>query len=233
MRQIIILSLSLFFSLRLFGQPPTPTWYPEPTEEDKALFRKADSILAAYEQADWQKVIDLYRDAKKYNVSGHKLLIAISTSYNELYAESKIDSFKTKSEEIYNYGITWYGEKIMNEGYDEDIYRIVDKSPRPISGLEKGKKTLYLNLKYPKSALDSKIEGRVFVQFIVNKDGEVSGTNVVKGIDSACDKVAVQLINNSKWEPGTQEGKAENVKRIEMVEFNIRKYRKQQKKYGQ
>ena len=232
MRHITILSLSLLHSLGLFGQPPTPT-FPEPSEEDKAMFRKIDSALSAYERDDWQEVIELYRDIKSSNFSGHKLLIAVSTSYGKLYTESKIDSFKIKSEEIYNRGLTWYGERIMNEGYEEDIYTIVENAPRPVSGLERYKKTLYLKLKYPKSALNARIEGRVFVQFIVNKDGQVSGTNVVKGIDSACDKAAIQLINNSKWEPGTQRGTPVNVKRIEMIEFNIMKYQKQLKKYGQ
>ncbi|MEQ9309754.1 MAG: energy transducer TonB [Balneolaceae bacterium] len=233
MRQITILFFCIFLSLGLFGQPPTPTFFSETSEEEKATFRKIDSALAAYEQADWQKVVELYQDVKNSNFSGHKLLIAVSTSYAELYEESKIDSFKTTSEEVYNRGLTWYGERIMKEGYEEDIYTIVENPPKPISGLEKDKKTLYLNLNYPKSALNTRIEGRVFVQFIVNKDGQVSGTNVVKGIDSACDKAAAQLINDSKWEPGTQRGKAVNVKRIEMIEFNIRKYQKQLKKYGQ
>ena len=232
MRQITILFFSLFLSLGLFGQTTTLS-FPEPSEEDKATFRKIDSSLVAYEQADWQKVIELYQDVKNSNFSGHKLLIAVSTSYAELYEESKIDSFKATSEEVYNRGLTWYGERIMKEGYEEDIYTIVENPPKPISGLDKDKKTLYLNLNYPKSALDARIEGRVFVQFIVNKDGKVSGTNVVKGIDSACDKAAVQLINDTNWKPGTQKGKAVNVKRIEMIEFNIRKYKKQLKKYGQ
>jgi TonB family protein len=61
------------------------------------------------------------------------------------------------------------------------------------------------NLKYPAEAVANKIEGRVFVQFIVNKDGSVNEAKVVRGVNPILDNEALRVVNiMPNWVPGTQ-----------------------------
>jgi protein TonB len=64
------------------------------------------------------------------------------------------------------------------------------------------------NLKYPEVAAENGIQGRVFVQFVVEPDGRVSNVKVVRGVDPALDREAVRVVESSPpWKPGKQRGK--------------------------
>jgi len=66
---------------------------------------------------------------------------------------------------------------------------------------------------YPQAAIDKKIQGRVFLTFIVEPDGTVSSVTVVKGVDPLIDNEAVKSIQSSpKWNPGLQRGQAVRVR---------------------
>ena len=72
---------------------------------------------------------------------------------------------------------------------------------------------LSLNIKYPTKAIENKIQGRVIVQFVVNKDGSISGAKVVRSVDPDLDKEALRVINSMpKWKPGMQKGEPVSVK---------------------
>ena len=64
------------------------------------------------------------------------------------------------------------------------------------------------NVQYPKEAMEKEISGRVLVGFIVEKDGSITETEVVKGIGGGCDEEAVRVVKAMpKWKPGKQKGK--------------------------
>ena len=68
------------------------------------------------------------------------------------------------------------------------------------------------NLRYPELAAEKGISGRVYVKFVVERDGSVSNVSLVKGIDPALDKEAVRVIKASpRWTPGMQKNKAVRV----------------------
>jgi protein TonB len=68
------------------------------------------------------------------------------------------------------------------------------------------------NIKYPQMARESGIQGRVFVTFVVEKDGNVTDVRVLRGIGGGCDEEAVRVIKNMpSWNPGKQRGKAVRV----------------------
>ena len=63
------------------------------------------------------------------------------------------------------------------------------------------------NIKYPQSAKDNKIEGRVFVSFVVEKDGSITNAAVMRGIDKECDAEALRVVASMpKWTPGQHKG---------------------------
>lgn len=74
-------------------------------------------------------------------------------------------------------------------------------------GLEKFREWVQKRTNYPQEAIDRKVKGKVFLTFIVEKDGSVSNVTVVKGVDPLLDNEAVKAISESpKWEPGLQRG---------------------------
>ena len=64
------------------------------------------------------------------------------------------------------------------------------------------------NIKYPAEAKTAEISGRVFLSFIVEKDGEVTNVKLLRGIGHGCDEEAIRVVESMpKWVPGKQKGK--------------------------
>ncbi|MDI9355726.1 MAG: energy transducer TonB [Chitinophagaceae bacterium] len=80
------------------------------------------------------------------------------------------------------------------------------------------------NLTYPKEAKRMTIEGKVFVQFVVDEQGSLTEVEVVKGIGAGCDEEAVRIIKNqpTKWTPGEQRGKPTKIRMILPITFKLR-----------
>lgn len=67
-------------------------------------------------------------------------------------------------------------------------------------------------LRYPDQAREAGIEGKVFVRFVVNEDGDITGTEIMRGIGGGCDEEAMRVVNAMpKWKPGKQNGRAVKV----------------------
>lgn len=78
------------------------------------------------------------------------------------------------------------------------------------------------NIKYPEAAMKKGTQGRVTVQFVVEKDGSIANAKVLRGVDSDLDKEAVRVVSvMPKWKPGTQKGEAVRVKYTVPVMFRL------------
>lgn len=82
------------------------------------------------------------------------------------------------------------------------------------------------NLKYPKEAREAKIEGRVYIQFIVEKDGSISNVHLAKGIGGGCDEAAMAVVEgindlDVKWSTPIHEGKASKVMYTLPIAFKL------------
>ena len=74
-------------------------------------------------------------------------------------------------------------------------------------GIEKFRAWVQNRTTYPKEAIDKKIKGKVYLTFIVEKDGSVTNVSVVKSVDQMLDAEAAKAISESpKWTPGLQRG---------------------------
>ena len=101
----------------------------------------------------------------------------------------------------------------VNESDKDPIIDQVDEMPSPQGGMEMFYKDVLSNLKYPKEAKENGIEGNVYLEFVVQKDGSVSDVKVLKGIGYGCDEAASELLANSKnWNPGVKDGQPVAVK---------------------
>ena len=102
------------------------------------------------------------------------------------------------------------------------IFRVVEEMPQFPGGMNEAMKFLAMNIKYPISAQQAKIEGRVIVQFVVEKDGSVSDVKVMRGVNSELDAEAIRVVSMMpKWIPGKQRGKAVAVKYTMPIMFRL------------
>ena len=89
----------------------------------------------------------------------------------------------------------------------DSIYRVAEVMPQYPGGPNEMMKYIQENIKYPQSAKDNKIEGRVFVSFVVEKDGSITNAAVMRGIDKECDAEALRVVSSMpKWTPGQHKG---------------------------
>ena len=89
------------------------------------------------------------------------------------------------------------------------VYEVVEEMPEFAGGFESLGKYLGDNIVYPKEALANKVTGTVFVGFIVNADGSVSGAQVLKGIGGGCNEEALRVVQHMpNWQAGKQSGQA-------------------------
>ena len=87
-------------------------------------------------------------------------------------------------------------------------FRIVEQLPEFPGGMVEFMKWLTKNLKYPPSAQSRRVQGRVVVSFIVNKDGTITDAKVVRSVDPHLDQEAMRVVRMMpKWKPGVQMGK--------------------------
>lgn len=91
----------------------------------------------------------------------------------------------------------------------QDLFMVVEDMPSFPGSLQNW---IAKNIHYPESAIKNKIGGKVFTQFIIEKDGSVSGAKILRGVSPDLDQEALRLINSMpKWKPGHQKGKAVRV----------------------
>ncbi len=110
-----------------------------------------------------------------------------------------------------------------NNNVDENtIFNIVEVQAEPKNGIQ----DFYDNLskgmegKYPEQAISMGIEGVVYIQFVIEKDGSLSNIQPVKGIGAGCDELAVELLKNQgNWIPGKQNGKQVRSRRVIPIRF--------------
>lgn len=109
------------------------------------------------------------------------------------------------------------------EDSDEgEIFMVVEQMPQFPGGMEAFDKYLKENLNYPPLAKQQGIQGKVYVQFVINRDGSISDVKVVRGVDSALDEEALRLINSMpRWIPGKQRGKNVRVSYTKPINFTL------------
>lgn len=82
-----------------------------------------------------------------------------------------------------------------------------EKMPEFPGGVQALKKYLRLSVNYPKAALDKKIQGKVFVGFVVNTDGSLANVSIVRGVSFPLDREAMRVVQSMpRWIPGQQDG---------------------------
>lgn len=108
--------------------------------------------------------------------------------------------------------VVYVPEVEMEEEKAEEIFTIVEQRPEPVGGLSAFYKYVSSQMEYPAIAKRNNIQGKVYLRFVVDKDGSIGNVEVLKGIGAGCDEEAVRVLEGSpKWTPGKQRGRAVKV----------------------
>ena len=113
-------------------------------------------------------------------------------------------------------------EIVEEEVVEAEVFTIVEQMPSFPGGDAKMYEYLGKNIKYPQIARETGIQGRVFVNFVVEPDGSVSNVKVLRGIGGGCDEEAMRVVKAMpKWSPGKQRGKTVRVSYTLPVVFKL------------
>lgn len=105
----------------------------------------------------------------------------------------------------------------------DDVFTVAEEMPSYPGGEQALYKFLSSNIKYPTEAQKEGIEGRVYVTYIVEKDGSITGSEIARGIGSGCDKEALRVVAlMPNWIPGKQRGKVIRVQYILPIAFKLK-----------
>ena len=113
-------------------------------------------------------------------------------------------------------------EKQESRAAEGEVFMVVEEMPEFPGGMGECMKWLGQNIKYPADAKEKGVQGRVIVQFVVEKDGTIVNAKVVRGVDPDLDAEALRVVNQSpKWKPGKQKGEAVRVKYTLPIMFRL------------
>ncbi|HSG67464.1 MAG TPA: energy transducer TonB [Bacteroidales bacterium] len=110
-------------------------------------------------------------------------------------------------------------EEVVEEA---PIFTVVESMPEFLGGMQELYTYLGNNIKYPVMAKESGIQGKVYVTFVVERDGSITDVKVLRGIGGGCDEEAVRVVQSMpKWKPGKQRGKPVRVQYNLPVRFTL------------
>ena len=134
----------------------------------------------------------------------------------ELEIEDVEANVENRTDYSYDYDGTGYDEGDYGE---EDIFQVVEDMPTFPGDINKW---LGKNVKYPVIAQENNIQGRVTVQFVIERDGSITDVKVLRGVDPSLDKEAVRVVKSMpKWKPGKQRGKPVRVSYTVPINFRL------------
>lgn len=105
---------------------------------------------------------------------------------------------------------------------EETVYEQVDVLPEFSGGLKEMYMYIGKNLKYPEPAVKANVTGKVFIKMVIEKDGSIKTTSIVKGIGFGCDEEVTRIVKAMpKWTAGMKDGKAVRTAYVLPVMFAI------------
>lgn len=112
----------------------------------------------------------------------------------------------------------------IKQSASDEVFVVVETQPEFPGGNAAMMRFISDNLKYPTVAQENGIQGRVIINFVVEKDGSLSDATIVRSIDPVLDKEAVRVVESMpKWKPGTQKNEAVRVRFTLPIVFRLQK----------
>ena len=201
--------------------------YAQQTKPEKVEEKKGKLVIRGLQDSISGKpliVIDGAKMAKDFNMSEIKpdeiesISILKNQSATSQYGEDGKDGVIIISKKK-------NGDKNGKENSaepKEEIFVVVEDQPEFPGGNAAMMEFLSNNINYPAEAKEKGIQGRVIVNYVVEKDGSISEVHIVRGVDPMLDKEAVRVIESMPdWKPGKQRGKEVRVRYTLPIVFRL------------
>lgn len=105
---------------------------------------------------------------------------------------------------------------------EPDVFELAEVMPQYEGGLEAMMKFIQKKIRYPRAPRQMKIEGTVYVRFVVNGDGSVSNVELLRGIHPDCDREAMRVISLlPAWKGGSHNGRPVSVRMVIPIKFRL------------
>ncbi|MGY2133783.1 energy transducer TonB [Hymenobacter sp. HD11105] len=133
------------------------------------------------------------------------------------------ETVKGNTDNIDLSGLEGEGNAAVAEVVDTKVYTYVEQMPQFPGGNDAIVGAIQKAIKYPALALRNQVEGKVFVNFTVNPQGEVTDVKITKGIGAGCDEETIRAVKTlPRFAPGKQNGRAVSVSFTVPVTFAIK-----------
>lgn len=137
-----------------------------------------------------------------------------------------ITTKKAQHSELSEVTVHSFATDTKDEGSAEDefdkVFDVVEQMPEFPDGAGALMQFIATNVRYPEAAIKAGVQGRVIVSFIVDAEGRISNTKVVKKVNDDLDAEAIRVIGSMpKWKPGMQNGKAVRVRYVLPITFRL------------
>lgn len=163
------------------------------------------------------KLTDIFNNT--YSAEAEKESIKSILKDCPAFIPAMVENIPVKSSQLFALRISANGVQLTSE---EKVYTSVDESPQFRGGPMALRNYISSQLKYPVKAIESRIQGKVFVSFVVNKDGKISDANVVQGVHPLLDEEALRVVGDMpKWKAGMMHGKEVRVAYTMPISFNL------------
>lgn len=155
--------------------------------------------------------------------------IPIQKTINIIKKSETLSSFVSTKENIPDPDFTIpQGDIKIDSGFYDvpleptiEIFTTAELMPKPVGGYELFYSQLSKVLKYPRQAQRSRTEGKVFVEFVIDKNGNVTAIKTIKGIGNGCDEEAMRVLAQTRWQAGKQRGVPVNVRMTMPINFKL------------
>ena len=118
--------------------------------------------------------------------------------------------------------MTASAQKTVVSQENQKVFDTVEQMPEYPGGMPALIEFLQTNMKYPEDAQKQKVEGRVMVMFVVEKDGSITDVKVARNVFPSLDEEAVRVVNAMpKWTPGKEKGKPVRVQYTLPISFRL------------
>jgi len=215
----------------IYKNPEITAQYPERDEAFEEWLKLSSSNIEELKSINDEKIsLNLIvkktgQIAKiaKVSTSNPKIIEAIESIFKKFtgFTPATVENIPVDSELNLQLILSKDGLKSFSEK-PSDVYLNVDQMPVFPGGLKAMRVFLAMNVKYPKQAIQNKIHGKVYVNFVVDELGDVTNVKIIKGASWILEDEALRVIKlMPKWEPGRMEGKAVKVSYTVPINFNM------------
>lgn len=149
-----------------------------------------------------------------------KVVEVLNIVDNETDIEDELDIQDTEADDKTVIDVAPIIKQEEEKAEESQVFFIVEDMPEFPGGELALRKFIANAIKYPVIAQENGIQGKVYVNFVVDKDGSITNAKIARGVDPSLDKEALRVVNSlPKWKPGMQRGKPVKVSYTVPISF--------------